>query len=104
MDGNEQMNQAVSAFVNTAQEYGQHLPDVAATNNPSWDRNWLYDLIPTLRCTQQRMYALTADDDATSNLIVEIPVDVQAAPENADNERQPQLCQVLVLTSRRAIK
>jgi hypothetical protein len=53
-DGNKLMYQAVSAFVNTAQEYGQHLPEVAATDNPSWDRNWLYDLIPTLRSTQQR--------------------------------------------------
>ena len=50
--GHDQMNQAVSAFVNTAQEYGQRLPEVAATDNPARDRNWLYDLIPTLRSTQ----------------------------------------------------
>lgn len=95
-DGNKQMNKAVSAFVNTAQEYGQHLPEVASTDNPSRDQNWLYDVTPTLRSTQQRLDALTAEDDATSNVIVEIPADVQAAPENADDGRQQQLCQVLV--------
>ena len=63
-DGHDQMNQAVSAFVNTAREYGQVLPEVAATDNPSRDRKWLYDLIPSLRCTQQRLDALSSPADA----------------------------------------
>ncbi|KAI2504218.1 hypothetical protein MHU86_10241 [Fragilaria crotonensis] len=53
------MIQAVSAFVNTSQEYGQPLPEVAATDNPSRDRNWLYDLIPSLKVAQQRLDAVS---------------------------------------------
>ena len=58
-DGHNQMNQAVSAFVSSAHEYGQSLPEVAATDNPSRNQQWLYDLIPSLKHTQQRLDDLT---------------------------------------------
>ena len=82
-DGHDQLNQAVSAFVHTAQEYGQALPEVASTDNPSHDRNWLYDLIPTLRSTQQQLDALSSPrmsplvvvDDAATIVTTVVPDD-----------------------------
>lgn len=60
-DGHDQMEQAVSAFVKTAQEYGQPLPEIAATDNPSRDQQWLYDMIPSLKNTQQQLDDLTKE-------------------------------------------
>ena len=53
------MHPAVSAFLDTATEYGQALPELAATDNPSRDRNWLYNMFPTLQKTQDELDCLT---------------------------------------------
>jgi hypothetical protein len=54
-DGHDQMESAISAFVNTATEYGQALPELAATDNPSRDLKWLLRMIPTLQQTQDKL-------------------------------------------------
>jgi hypothetical protein len=58
-DGHDQMHSAISAFVNTATEYGQALPELAATDNPSRDLNWLLNMIPTLQQAQDKLDCLT---------------------------------------------
>jgi hypothetical protein len=47
-DGHDHMHPAISAFLDTATEYGQALPELAATDNPLRDRKWLYDIFPML--------------------------------------------------------
>lgn len=54
-DGHDQMIPAVAAFVNTANEYGQALPELAATDNPKRDQKWLYEMIPSLQETQEKL-------------------------------------------------
>jgi hypothetical protein len=42
-DGHNQMHSAISAFIKTATEYGQALPELAASDNPSRDLSSRYD-------------------------------------------------------------
>jgi hypothetical protein len=58
-NGHNQMHAAISAFVETAREYGQALPELAATDNPSLDQNRLYEMIPMLQKTQDKLDHLT---------------------------------------------
>jgi hypothetical protein len=53
------MEAAFSAFVKTATEYGQALPELAATDNPLRDLNWLLNTIPSLQETQDKLDHIT---------------------------------------------
>jgi hypothetical protein len=53
------MHSAILAFIKTATEFGQALPELAATNNPSGNLKWLLKMIPMLQQMQDKLDRLT---------------------------------------------
>ena len=58
-DGHDQMRAAVAAFNKTNWEYGQPMPELFFTDNPSADKEFFVSVIPSLRISEERLNAAT---------------------------------------------
>ena len=57
-DGHDQYEAPLDALLHTLQEYGQEGPQLAFTDNPARDRNFLLQKFPTLSAEQDRLDAI----------------------------------------------